>query len=204
MVISISLHAQERVGIGHYMQNSVTSGQTVCEPGEPGSGAGVCYIVTDFSKVLNLESDITGYMAAGSMSIEQGAFVEIELKQLISTVGKTEYKNAQIFNIYLKLKWQGFRESGYLNIGLDDEFIIKSQVLRDAESGELKVGIVQVPEMYLMNMFMPEISIAEMFGRNAMTESFELSQELKLWAYLIITPHLLEYFNQDHIIINQP
>ncbi|MCB9026144.1 MAG: hypothetical protein H6625_07505 [Bdellovibrionaceae bacterium] len=191
---------KRKVGILTYLEEDVSSYDFVCEPA---AQTKKCYYVTDFYRILKPEDDISGAMNAQKISKGQGAFVEVILNQLIATASPDQYKTTQIFDFYIKLHWKGKR-LGLQEDGLDlvDSHIIKGQVVRDAEEG-LFIDIISVPDLLLLDTFMPR-NLAEIFGRNAHMESFELEHDVKTWIKFLMVPILKSYFDGEPVQINQP
>lgn len=195
---------ESRVGITTYLEEDVSSHDFVCEPGDDTGQITNCYYVTDFFRALKPEDDVSGVMNAQTISKSQGSFVEVKLDQLITSASPDSFKTSQIFDFYIKLHWKGKRlgmqEDG---VNLEDSHVIKGRVVRDAEEG-LKIEVVSVPDLFLLEMFMPRLSVAEIFGRNAYSEAYELEHDVKTWINYLIGPVLKTYFNGDLVEINRP
>lgn len=193
LVLSSFARADERVGISRYMENSVPIGQIVCEPLDASGQAESCFFLNDFSRTMVPKNDTSGAMAARSVSDKQGVFVEVKLDQLATSVHPDRFKSSQIFYFYLKLHWKGERP-GAFNVNLEGNHVIRGQVVRGAEGG-LDIKIESVPSLFVLSMFMPSLDLAEIFGRNVVTEANALEHEVKLWMTLLIGPVLKSYFN---------
>jgi hypothetical protein len=193
LVLSFFSRADERLGISQYMGNSVPIGHIVCEPLDASGQAESCFFLNDFSRTIVPQNDTSGVMAARSVSDKQGAFVEVKLDQLATSVHPDRFKSSHIFDFYLKLHWKGERP-GALNVNLEGNHVIRGQVVRGAE-GDLDIKIESVPSLFVLSMFMPGLDVAEMFGRNVVSEANELEYDVKLWMALLIGPVLKSYFS---------
>lgn len=195
---SISISAvsgtAESVSIQQYMADKVATGQYVCEPTDPTAGSMNCYYMTAFSRTLDQKSDKSGVMKARTVNDRQGAFLEVKLDQLATSVLPENYPSAQIFEFYMKLHWKGERH-GNLAISLEDSHLIKGRVLRSADKG-FQIEIIALPDLSLFSEFMPSREVALMFDRHAVDEIFELEHDVNVWISYLITPVLESYFNQ--------
>ncbi len=194
-MLSTLARAEDRVGILSYMENDVPNGHFVCEPVDASGQTANCFYLNNFSRTLVPKNDTSGVMRVGSLNKGQGSFIEVTFNQLATSTHPSHFKTSQTFDFYIKLHWKGNR-SGPLNLELEDNHIIKGQVVRSAGT-ELDIKIQSVPDLFMLSMFMPRISIAEMFGRNAYSEASELEHDIKLWMLLLINPVLKAYFNEN-------
>jgi hypothetical protein len=194
-VLSTFASAESRVGLLSYMEGDVPNEYFVCEPEDTIGQTANCFFLNNFSRNLVPKNDTSGVMAAGSVSKGQGSFVEVTLNQLATSTHPNNFKTSQIFEFYIKLHWKGNR-SGTLSFELEDNHIIKGQVVRGT-GNEFDITIQSVPDLFMLSMFMPRISLAEIFGRNAYSEASDLEHDIKLWMQLLISPVLKSYFNQS-------
>lgn len=197
------LVAESRVGVAHYLENDVSSGQFICEPQDSSGQVAFCFQVNDFSQNLTPENDASGVMQAKSISDGQGVFIEVQLDQLATSVPPEKFKETNIFDFYLKIHWKGKR-SGNLGIELSDRHVAKGRVFRNSSDQKIEIEVTHVPDLYLLSLFMPRLEIAEMFGRNAATQTYELEHDIKLWMTLLISPVLKSYFDQESINLRKP
>lgn len=110
------------------------------------------------------------------------------------TLDQTGPKSSEMFDFYIKLHWKGER-SGALNVELEDSHVIQGRVVQSGE-GQLEISIQSVPDAYMLSTFMPSLELAEIFGRNASSEAYELEHDMTLWMTLLISPVLKSYFNE--------
>lgn len=191
LFLSSIVRAENRVGVLDYMETSIPSGYFVCEPGDPGGTDGQtanCFFLNDFSRRLASEKGSSVVMEAGSISDKQGAFLEVKLDQLATSISPGKFKSSQIFDFYIKIHWTGVRP-GPSGMSLEDSLVVKGQVVKNVETG-LVIRITSLPDL-----FMPSLELVEIFGRKAFVETDELESDVKLWISLLVSPVLKSYFN---------
>lgn len=193
--------AGERVDLFCYLDEDeveITLGSYLCEPVDSTGEIQDYFYINDFSRTLTPENDAAGALVLGRAGRRQETFAAVTLNQLITSVTPEGRQSSQAFDFYLKLHWRG-TAPGVAGAELSNSHIIKGSAIRDEDSGLLQVRVDTVPDLYLLSMFMPELDIAMMFGRNAHTEADQLEMEIKLWVDLLVEPALSAYFNrQEH------
>lgn len=195
VLVGASSYAKaDQMGVTRYFEAEASVGDSVCELVDPSTMAANCYVVLDFEKVLTPETDPSGFLKAGRISAKQGSFDQVKLHQLVSSVEADMVSEANIINIYIKLNWKG-RRAGPMDVALAGEHIVKGQMKLN-EKNEFVFELSSIPDLLIFGTFMPSMDVAEMFGRNAEKESFELEHEVKLWADRVVGSVLPAYFNQ--------
>lgn len=187
---------QEKFGFGYYEKNRVKQGDSVCEQLDSNGQELKCYFVNRFAFQLTKDNDNQGHLnvnTAGSDNQER-AFTKAKIYNFITAIEPNFFDpNQQIVPYYLKIHWEG--KKGVLGIELKGNHIIQGNINWNPETGRYEITIENIPDMMMLDFFMPSLDIAEIFGRNAGTESEILKIEVMDWFKNLIKSPLEDYLN---------
>lgn len=184
--------AAEKMGLKTYQIESVKPGQTVCELLDAKTNQSRCYSVINWTTKITPENDKSDRLKKGAMSPSQGAFSEVLVGELISTV--TPGQKASSVDIYVKVAWKGQR-GGTLNTPLSGQHVVQGKMKLD-EQGRFQFELVSIPDLTFIGSFNPRLEVAEIFGRNADKQAYELEHDIKSWMQDVLNSVLPAVYNQ--------
>ena len=185
----------DKVALTQYQKDSVRPGDMVCELLDAKTNQSRCYTAIDWKARLTPEKDSTGRLKKGAMSPGQGQFTEVNVGQLISTV--TPGEKVSTIDIYVKVAWKGER-SGALSVPLNGQHVVRGKMKMN-DTGQFQFELDSIPDLTFIGSFNPTLDVAEMFGRNAAKQNFELEHDVKSWMQDILNSVLPAVYNQVKI-----
>jgi hypothetical protein len=186
----------KKVGFGEFKKNRLQAGETVCEPLDSEGQNFQCYYFNNFDLSISKTDDPSGILKEKSVGQQQSALTKAEVFDLITQKEIKDFTpNQQPVPFYVKVHWEG--NKGTLGIELKGTHLIQGKIIYNETSKKFEVNLERLPDMMIGDFFMPEMDIAEIFGRNVGTESDTLKEEMMNWLEKLIKSPIENYLNQD-------
>ncbi len=189
----------EQVDFDTYTEQPLPQGTIVCQMLDLTGQNQKCFIVNDFSETLSEHNSSNSSIQPDSKIPEMGHVLNIELKELITEKHPSKFAKAQFFKFHIKFSWNGQAADGF-ETPIESEFYISGQVVRNPGTKNLEIAHLEIPEFHLGSQFLPDFSIAQLFGGSKPETKEQMEEDIYFWVESIIMKSLYNHFNLKNSI----
>lgn len=176
---ALALHAEPAPRtLSEYLNGPVNPGDVVCSVDR------VCYLTVAATPVLTAEDDPSGALARGAVVPTQRPFKRVEISQILGELERGAIKPEGPIDVYVKIAYEA-TDSGPLGKSLSGRHVVHGRL--KIEDGVAHFEVTGVPDMVILQTFMPKLDLAEAFGMTIGSDNEPLRLAFNLWLETILT-----------------